>query len=333
MAARSPSGGVALLGRRAEVQARRELAQDQAVHALEELRLERARADELGEDGDRPQVRVQAQAAAQREEGLLRAHGGVRVVPLRPADRTQEHGIGGTAGLDVLGPAGDAVRIDAGAAHDEAVPLEAEAEAAAGGLEDAHRALDDLGADAVARDQRDPVRRPCRVRPGAATLRHGRSSTSRLPTNATSTPLISAPCSLLAATRYASRRRLDDVRGQAVTGHHQRTRTLVGRAPGADEDLALRVAVAGDGLDLVVGQDREPAEDRLHRLVHRLVEGVDGAVARGASPPWPRPATIRLTEPTLWPPDAELDAPAEHLDGARHVGRLLLHERQRGRRR
>ena len=68
--------------------------------------------------------------------------------------------------------------------------------ALARGLEDPDRARDDLRPDAVARDQRDPVRGA-----RAAIVRHGSSSAVRRPTNATSIPLISAPCSLLAATR------------------------------------------------------------------------------------------------------------------------------------
>ena len=113
--------GLALLGRPAEVEAAGELADDQAVHALEQLRLERRRGDELGLDGDRAQVGEQAEAAAEREQGLLGADRGVRVVPLRPADRAQEHGVGRAAGLDVLGPDGDAVGVDAGPADDELV--------------------------------------------------------------------------------------------------------------------------------------------------------------------------------------------------------------------
>ena len=62
---------------------------------------------------------------------------------------------------------------------------------------------DDLRPDPVARDRRDPVGRRSRRRAAgaAAPLRHGSSSAVRRPTNATSTPLISAPWSLLIATR------------------------------------------------------------------------------------------------------------------------------------
>ena len=65
--------------------------------------------------------------------------------------------------------------------------------ALAGRVDDAPCRRDDLGPDPVARDRGDPV--------GEAALRHGRPSSERGATNATATPLISAPWSLLTATR------------------------------------------------------------------------------------------------------------------------------------
>ena len=66
--------------------------------------------------------------------------------------------------------------------------------APAGGIDDAPRRGDDLRPDPVARDRRDPVRR-------RGAVGHGRVSPWRGETNATETPLISAPWSLLTATR------------------------------------------------------------------------------------------------------------------------------------
>ncbi len=66
---------------------------------------------------------------------------------------------------------------------------------AAGGIDDAPRGGDDLRPDAVARDRRDAVRR------SIGAVGHGRVSPWRGATNATETPLISAPWSLLTATR------------------------------------------------------------------------------------------------------------------------------------
>ena len=49
----------------------------------------------------------------------------------------------------------------------------------------------------------------------------------------------------------------------------ERARALVRRAPAADQDLALGVLAGGDRLDLVLGERRVPAEDRLEGLVDR----------------------------------------------------------------
>ena len=112
-----------------------------------------------------------------------------------PPHGAEEHGVGVAARLDVLGPDRHPVGVDGDPADDQLHPVEREPERAAGGLEHPDGARDDLRPDAVARDQRDPV-----AEPGLA-IGHGSSSAVRRPTNATSIPLISAPWSLLAATR------------------------------------------------------------------------------------------------------------------------------------
>ena len=68
---------------------------------------------------------------AEREQCLLRADRGVRVVPLRAADGAEQHGVGLAARLHVLGPAGDAVRVDPRPADDELGPVEARTRTAA----------------------------------------------------------------------------------------------------------------------------------------------------------------------------------------------------------
>ena len=93
-----------------------------------------------GCDGDRAQVGEQAQAAAEGEQRLLRADGRVGVVPLRAADRAQEHRVGVAAGLDVLGADRDAVRVDPRPADDQLLPREPEPEPPAHGLEHGHGA-------------------------------------------------------------------------------------------------------------------------------------------------------------------------------------------------
>ena len=59
------------------------------------LALERARVVERGDRADRAQVGEQAEALAQAEQALLgRGRVGVGRVPLRAADRGEQHGVG-----------------------------------------------------------------------------------------------------------------------------------------------------------------------------------------------------------------------------------------------
>ena len=145
-------------------------------------------------DLDGTKVREEPEPAAQREQGLLRADGRGRIGPLRSADGTEEDRVGVPAGLDVLGPDRDPVRVDRDTAGHDLRPVHREPEPLSGGIDDTPRGVDDLGPDPVARDGDDSVR-------GKAILRHGRPSPARRFAKATSTPLISAPWSLLVATR------------------------------------------------------------------------------------------------------------------------------------
>ena len=128
--ARSP----AVAGRLAplpEVDAAGQLADDQQVDAVEQLRAERRRGDERRMDGDRPQVRVQARA--RRAARTAPAPGGPA-----PTGRTTSGRRPRRAGsrrpspqaLDVLGPDRDAVRVDRGAAGEDLGPVDREAERA-----------------------------------------------------------------------------------------------------------------------------------------------------------------------------------------------------------
>ena len=130
-------------------------------------------ADERRLDGDRAQVGVQAEPAAQREERLLRPDRGARVGPFRTADRAEQDRVGLAAGGHVLVADGDPERVDRGAADDVLRPVDREAEPRAGRIDDAPGRGHDLRPDPVARDRRDPVRRSRRrvtaaSRPGAA---------------------------------------------------------------------------------------------------------------------------------------------------------------------
>ena len=201
--------------------------------------------------------------------------------------------------------------------------------AATDGLEDRDRAGDDLGADAVARDQRDPVR-VSRARHPAASVTGGprRCAARRRHLDAVDLGAVE----LVGRHEVRLERRLDDVRGQAVARDHERAGALVGRAAAADQDLALRVLAAGDRLDLVLGEHRVPAEDRADRLVDGLEQRVHRAVAGGVAA-FASPATTSDTLPTECPPDEELMLqPSSSMD--RGTSALALARRARaGRRR
>ena len=62
-------------------------------------------------------------------------------------------------------------------------------------------------------------------------------------------------------------------------GDDERARALVGGAPAAHEHLALRILAARHRLDLVLVEDRVPAEHRRDGLVHGREQRVHGAVA------------------------------------------------------
>ena len=159
-----PSSVSARLAGLAEVQPGGELADDQAVDALEQLGLERRRVDQLAVDGDRAQVREQAEAAAEREQRLLRADGGVGVVPLRPADRAEQDRVGVAARLHVLGPARRCrTRRSPAPPTTSSVQSKPNPNRRPGRLEDRDGPGHDLGPDPVARDERDAVRSRGRV--------------------------------------------------------------------------------------------------------------------------------------------------------------------------
>ena len=77
-----------------EVHAAGQLADDQQVDALEQLRPERRGRDECRMDLDRSQVGEQPETAAQREERLLRPDRRRRIRPLRATDRAEQDRVG-----------------------------------------------------------------------------------------------------------------------------------------------------------------------------------------------------------------------------------------------
>jgi len=75
-----------------EVDAARKFAHYQQVRAVQGLRLDRRGVDELRVETHRPQVREQPEALAQAQQALLGTHRSGRVIPLRAAHSTKEHG-------------------------------------------------------------------------------------------------------------------------------------------------------------------------------------------------------------------------------------------------
>ena len=194
---RAPSGVVALLRPAAEVEAAGQLADDQQVDALEQLGAERRgrrRAPGGRVTGRRLANRPRPPRSANSACSGRTARG--RVVPLRPADGAEQDRVG-RRGRRRRPRGGSRRRTRRSRAADEELgPLEREAE----------RARRPRRATRRARRRRPPARRR---RPGSA--RSGRSAVAAsvtagprpcaAPTNATTTPLISAPWSLLTATR------------------------------------------------------------------------------------------------------------------------------------
>ena len=143
-------GAVAVAAAVAEVDAAGQLADDEQVGARDPLLAQRAGADERRARPHRAQVRVEAEALAEAEQALLGPRRvGVGGVPLRSADRAEQHGVGPAARLEHLVGERVAVGVDRGAADQLLVELEI-----AERLEHPPRGGDDLGPDPVAGQER-----------------------------------------------------------------------------------------------------------------------------------------------------------------------------------
>ncbi len=103
----------------------------------------------------RAQVGEQAQRLADGQQALFRAHLGVGVGPLGPADSAEQHGVGFAAGFERGGRQWLAMLVDGDAADVVFGESEVMAEARGDGLEHVHRGDGDLGADAVTRQYDD----------------------------------------------------------------------------------------------------------------------------------------------------------------------------------
>ncbi len=138
----------------AEIDAAREFADDEEVEAVGgEVGAERGGVAEGGEESGGAQVGVEAEGLAEAEEGAFGAQVGGEGVPFGAADGAEEDAVGVEAGVEGVLWEGDAVAVDGGAAREAFGEMEVEAS----GAEDVDGGADDLGADAVARNERDAV--------------------------------------------------------------------------------------------------------------------------------------------------------------------------------
>jgi hypothetical protein len=124
----------------AEVQPADELAHDHEVERLaagaRALRLERTGLGQRREQLGGPEVREHFHVRAQSEQALLGAAIGRQVVPLGPAARAEQHGVGGARAVEHGGGDRLAVAIDAGAAERAFFDRERDAAELAGAAED-----------------------------------------------------------------------------------------------------------------------------------------------------------------------------------------------------
>ncbi len=268
-------------------------------------------------DGDRPQVREEPEPAAELEQGLLRADGGIRVVPLRAADRAEQDRIDLPARGEVLVTERHAVRVDGAAADEVLGPGDLEPERDARGVEDAARLRHDLRPDPVAGECRDPV---------GGGRRHGSPSSMRGATNATDTPLISAPWSLLTATRYAS------IEASMMLVDKPWPVTTSAPGPSSDErrHRTSTCPWASSPLDTALISYSARAGCQL-RTGWRASSTAWNSALTGplpvASVVRSRPSTISVTVPDGVAAVRRGDAPPDELHGRRHFRGALLHER------
>ena len=135
----------------AEVDAARQLADDQQVGAGDQFGPQGAGVHERGAGADRAQVGVEAETPAQPEQALLGPRRvGVGGIPLRPADGTEQDGVRAPAGLQHLVGQRRPVGVDGGAAGQVLAELEL-----VDRLQQAARRGNDLRADPVAGQQGD----------------------------------------------------------------------------------------------------------------------------------------------------------------------------------
>ena len=136
------------------------LADDDEVGAAGDLGPQRSAAGEGGEGADGAEIDAEAQALAQPVDGCSRSRVAAQMVPARGPGSAEEDGVGLAAELQGRLGEGASLGLDGGSGDRPLGQLEVEVVGGGGAFEDAHRAGDDLRADAVAGkdDDTDRVR-------------------------------------------------------------------------------------------------------------------------------------------------------------------------------
>ena len=146
------AGGVGVAAARfAEVNAAGQLADDHDVETLDDLGLQRRSIDQRVEHLGRTQVREEVHLLAQAQQAALGLLGEVGGVPLRAADRTEQHGIGLESSLHGVVAERHAVLVERGATDQVLGDVEADRALLAHPGNDLADFVHHLGADAVAR--------------------------------------------------------------------------------------------------------------------------------------------------------------------------------------
>ncbi len=137
--------------RLAEIDAARQLADDHDVEALDDLGLERAGIDQRIEHLGRPQVGEQVHLLAESQQPAFGLLVELDIVPFRPADRAEQHGVGFERALHGVVAQRHAVLVEGGAAHHVFLDVEADGALLPHPGDDLAHFVHDFGADAVAR--------------------------------------------------------------------------------------------------------------------------------------------------------------------------------------
>src|SRR6516165_2249826 len=149
--------------RLAEIDAAGELAQDDDVEPVDHFALEARGCRERGITDRRPDIGEEAEVLAQPQEACLWAGVVVDLVPFRPSDRPEDHGIRGMRLCHGLLPDGDLMGVITAAAYQLFLSLEPHVPARVEPCNELFHFGHHFGADAVAGEKEKLV---CRHGPG-----------------------------------------------------------------------------------------------------------------------------------------------------------------------